>query len=361
MGATAHSNSPANAPASPPAQSPALAPDATAASPDATARDGQDLLQATKAFAQEDPRRSWWHFLETVGAYVGALALTTLPVAWPLRLLASALAALVTARMFMLYHDHQHGALLRGSGLANAYMSVFGVYCLNPPSIWKRSHNYHHKHNAKILGASIGSFPVMTTKNWRDATPALRRKYALSRHPVTIILGYFTIFLFGMCLKSFLTDRRRHWDSALALALQVGLMLGVGLTAGWDIVLFTIFLPLALTHILGAYLFYVQHNFPGVELKERRKWTYTGAALRSSSYFEMSPVMHWFTGNIGYHHVHHLNPRIPFYRLPEAMDAIPELQSPGRTSWRPRAILAALRLKLWDPERNAMVGFDGVQ
>ncbi len=356
MGATAEATPPVATQAGPesarPAQGAAQIP---------PARDGQDLLQATKPFAQEDRRRSWFHFIETVTAYAGALVLTTLPMPWPLRLLASALAALVTARMFMLYHDHQHGALLRGSKLADAYMSVFGLYCLNPPGIWKRSHNYHHKHNAKILGASIGSFPVMTTKNWREATPSLRRKYALSRHPLTIVFGYLTIFLFGMCLKSFLTDPRRHWDSALALALHAGLIVLVGLTAGWDIVLFTILLPLVLTHIIGAYLFYVQHNFPGVELKERRQWTYTGAALRSSSYFEMSPVMHWFTGNIGYHHVHHLNPRIPFYRLPEAMAAIPELQSPGRTSWHPRAILAALKLKLWDPERNAMVGFDGAE
>jgi omega-6 fatty acid desaturase (delta-12 desaturase) len=71
----------------------------------------------------------------------------------------------------------------------------------------------------------------------------------------------------------------------------------------------------------------------------------------------MPPILHWLTGNIGYHHVHHLNHQIPFYRLPEAMAAIPELQAPGRTSWSPAAIWACLRLKLWDPERNRLVSW----
>jgi omega-6 fatty acid desaturase (delta-12 desaturase) len=92
-------------------------------------------------------------------------------------------------------------------------------------------------------------------------------------------------------------------------------------------------------------------------LQPREKWTYERAALESSSFMEMGPVMNWFTGNIGYHHVHHLNPGIPFYRLPEAMAAIPALQRPGKTSLRPADIAACFKLKLWDPEAGKMVGY----
>ena len=121
--------------------------------------------------------------------------------------------------------------------------------------------------------------------------------------------------------------------------------------------LFAFALPLMIACTLGAYLFYAQHNFPNMHVQPRESWSYARAALESSSYMEMGPVMRFFTGNIGYHHVHHLNPVIPFYRLPEAMAAIPELQSPGRTSLRPRDIAVCLRLKLWDPETDHMVGY----
>jgi omega-6 fatty acid desaturase (delta-12 desaturase) len=127
---------------------------------------------------------------------------------------------------------------------------------------------------------------------------------------------------------------------------------------GWAVGFTAVILPTALTHAAGAYLFYAQHNFPGMQIRGRHEWEYSFAATRSSSMFDMGPVMHWFTGNIGYHHVHHLNHRIPFYRLPEAMAAIPELQDPGRTSWHPRDVLACLRLKLWDTAQGRMVTFE---
>jgi omega-6 fatty acid desaturase (delta-12 desaturase) len=111
--------------------------------------------------------------------------------------------------------------------------------------------------------------------------------------------------------------------------------------------------------ILGAYLFYAQHNFPSVDLCEKSEWNYCYAALRSSSFMDTTRLMHWITGNIGYHHVHHLNARIPFYRLPETMAALPELQSPGRTALNPKAIRACFRLKLWDESKRRMVSFNG--
>ena len=100
---------------------------------------------------------------------------------------------------------------------------------------------------------------------------------------------------------------------------------------------------------MGAYLFYAQHNFPTATFAEKEGWSYVNAALGSSSYMRMNQVMHWFTGNIGYHHIHHLNARIPFYRLPEVYKAIPELQMAKTTSLMPGEMIRCLRLKVWDP------------
>jgi omega-6 fatty acid desaturase (delta-12 desaturase) len=110
---------------------------------------------------------------------------------------------------------------------------------------------------------------------------------------------------------------------------------------------------------LGSYLFYAQHNFPGARFQEKGDPAYAAAALVGSSYTPMNYVLRWFTGNIGYHHVHHLNARIPFYRLPEAMAHVEELQSPGVTTLSPLGVYRCLRLKLWDSDRQRLVDFAG--
>ena len=108
--------------------------------------------------------------------------------------------------------------------------------------------------------------------------------------------------------------------------------------------------------MLGAYLFYAQHNFPGVKFRSNIEWCYENAALESSSYMAMNPFMQWATANIGFHHVHHINSKIPFYRLPEAMAKIPELQTASITRLTPKEIIRCLRLKLWDAGKNKMIG-----
>ncbi len=284
------------------------------------------------------------------------MAGTSLNLPWIVRLPSSLLTGLVLVRLFILYHDYQHGTILRRSWISSAIMNLYGVFTLNPPSIWNRSHNHHHRNNAKIFGADIGSFPVMTCRSYAKASRQRRFLYALSRHPLTIACGYLTIFLYGMCLRSFLKSPREHYDSALALALHAALIACLAVFA-WKVMLMSLIVPMVVASAMGAYLFYAQHNYPGVKLRTRAEWDFVFAALHSSSYIRMDPWLHWFTGNIGYHHVHHLNARIPFYRLPEAMAGIQELQTPGTTSLHPRDIVRCLRLKLWDPARDRLVTF----
>src|SRR5262249_29764641 len=139
------------------------------------------------------------------------------------RIPVSIVAGLVLVRMFVIYHDYQHGTILRGSRLTGAIMRTYGLLTLNPPSIWNRSHNHHHKHNSKVMGSGIGSFPLMTTESYAKANRMERFGYALTRHPLTILFGYFTIFFYGMCFRSFLTDPRQHFDSGIAIILVVSL------------------------------------------------------------------------------------------------------------------------------------------
>jgi omega-6 fatty acid desaturase (delta-12 desaturase) len=286
----------------------------------------------------------------------GLIAISVSDLSWALRIASSVVAGLVGVRLFVIYHDYQHRAILQESPLAAVLMWLNGVVLLTPQSIWNRSHNHHHQHNSKAFGANIGSYPIMTTSAYASASPTERFAYAAARHPLTIVFGYFTVFLWGMCLRPFLMSPKRHFDGVLSIVANILATVYLA-TIGLDIMLLGMVLPLMVASSLGAYIFYAQHNYPAAKLKPRSEWSHVEAALHSSCFIVMGPLMNWFTGNIGYHHVHHLNARIPFYRLPEAMNALPELQSPGKSSLNPGDIAACLSLKLWSPDEERFVSF----
>ncbi|MFT4624627.1 MAG: omega-6 fatty acid desaturase (delta-12 desaturase) [Myxococcota bacterium] len=321
-------------------------------------RTGPALQRAARAYAQEDRGRTWRLLFVTCVVLFGCEAVTALAPWWPVRIGAMVIAGLTSVRMFIFLHDHLHGAILRDSPVGKAIMWLYALYCLNPASVWRETHDYHHRNNAKMLGGSIGSFPVVTRRMWSAMKPGQRRLYKFVRHPLNMTFGYFTIFIGGLCLSSFMRRPKVHWQGPLAIVFHFGIAALVSYGTGeWYAGIMAVMVPQMIACGLGSYLFYAQHNFPEIQLRDRRNWDYQFAALNSSSMFDMNGVMHWFTGNIGYHHVHHLNHRIPFYRLPEAMEALPELQVPGRTSWRPRDIAACLALQVWDPRQKRMISF----
>lgn len=321
-------------------------------------REPRELLIASREFAVENRLKSWWCLGSTVLLWAGLIAVAVSGLPWGLRVVSSVAAAMVMVRLFVVYHDYQHGAILRNSWLAKLLMSSFGLLSLNPPSVWNRSHDHHHKHNSKTYGASIGSYPIMTTASYSKCSPAEKFAYRVSRHPLTILLGYFTVFGWGMCIRPFLHNPRQYIDAAASLVIHVSALVLLGVI-GLDVMLLGMLLPAFVASSLGAYLFYAQHNFPAAKYRPRHYWSRVDAALHSSSFIPMGPVMNWLTGNIGFHHVHHLNARIPFYRLPEAMHALVELQSPGTTTLTASGVRACLRLKLWCPDAERLVGFDG--
>jgi omega-6 fatty acid desaturase (delta-12 desaturase) len=321
---------------------------------------GKNLILATKPFAKEIRARSWLYTITTLLLLISMLAGTLVLPVMGLRLVCSIFAGLLLIRMFIIYHDHQHHNILTNSTTADVIMTIFGMYMLSPTSIWKRSHDHHHNHNSKLFSASIGSYPIVTKKKYLEMTRGQKFAYLAIRHPVTIALGYFFMFIYGMCIRSFMNNPRKHYDSLIALLLHFTAAVLLFVFLGWQAWFFMFCLPFLISFGLGAYLFYAQHNFPNVVFYENKNWVYEKAALESSSFMKMNPVMAWFTANIGYHHIHHLNSKIPFYRLPEVMKHFVELQNCKTTSLTPRAVHACLKLKVWDQENNRMIGVKGL-
>ena len=181
---------------------------------------------------------------------------------------------------------------------------------------------------------NVGSFPVLTTAAYRAA--GFRKRLLLRAQPASA--GHRLGIPDRLLLRLLHRAPPAESPAALGRARRPRLHLAIAPRSsssrpnvadpGGD-------RPVVLGASLGAYLFYAQHNFPAAEIRAGSEWDYVFAALRSSSYMAMNPILGWFTANIGYHHIHHLNSRIPFYRLPETMAAIEELQSPGRTSLQP--------------------------
>ncbi len=319
-------------------------------------RTGKELILATKPFAKEDRTKSWLYTLSTLFILIAALAGTYWNIHMAARVLCSVVAGLVLVRMFVIYHDHQHHAILHQSKAADLIMKLFGIYILAPSSIWKRSHDFHHKHNSKLHVTDIGSYSTLTKEEYFKLSPSERFSYLAMRHPLNIFLGYLTIFMYSFCINSIAKSPKKHLDCGLALLLHAGFGVLLAWYGGFTGLALTLFIPHLIACGLGSYLFYVQHNFPGAQFKLYNNWEYAHAAISSTSHFVMNPVMKWFTGSIGYHHIHHLNSRIPFYRLEEAMKSMPELKDVPTTTFELKNVIGCLRLKVWDPEINQMIG-----
>jgi omega-6 fatty acid desaturase (delta-12 desaturase) len=321
-------------------------------------RSSKELILSSKAFTKEDRFKSWSETVITIVLLTVSLCITFLALPIAVRLIFSVMTALLYVRLFVIYHDYQHHAILQKSNFASLLMKAVGLYLLSPQNVWKRSHDHHHNHNSKLTSNGIGSYPTVSKHTYLSMSKLEKNVYLINRHPLTVFLGYFTLFIYWLNIKSFMQSPKKHLDSLGSLVFHVVAGYLVWLQFGAITFIISWFSPFLLAFAIGSYLFYSQHNFPGAEFRENQDWQYDKAALNSTSLMKMNPFLQWMTGNIGLHHVHHLNSRIPFYRLKEAMDNIPELQHVTTTSWKPTDMYRCLRLKLWDADKGKMIRLD---
>ena len=313
------------------------------------------LHKKTRMYAKEIPFLSYFLSISTALLLITTLLLSFFLDILVLKILLAVFAGLLVTRCFILFHDFQHKAIFRESKVAPYVFGLFGLYIFTPPSVWRKSHNFHHAHNTILENSYIGSFWTISLKQWQSMNKLQKIKYEIVRNPLLIFFGMFTVFIYDHCIHSFVRNPRQNWMVLLTLGLHVLVFAMAFYYSQWINYFIVGILPLFIAGCFGTYLFYAQHNFPGVKLMQRKEWNFFDAALQGSSFIQMPKIMHWFTGNIAYHHIHHLNHRIPFYRLPEVMKDIDELQHPITTSLHWKDIMACLRLKLWDEKKQCMI------
>ena len=320
-------------------------------------KEEKNLIKATLKFRKENIRLSWFYSVSSIALLLLFIILTLFIPFLFLKYVFSLGITIMIVRSFIIYHDYAHGTILRNSRLAKAIYFTYGIYVLAPINVWKRTHDYHHRHIGKFFKPSIGSYPLYSKEKFKKSSKKNKISYLLIRHPITMLFGYIFTFIFGMCLYPFISNPKKHYDSLISLLFHSLYIITVYHYFDLHTVILVVIIPHFISSALGAYLFYAQHNFPDAKYKSDKDWTYQYSALESSSYLKMNKLMEWITGNIGYHHIHHLNPSIPFYRLKEAMNNIKELQNPKTTTLKIKDIISCLRLKVWNEDLNKMSNY----
>lgn len=320
--------------------------------------DLKEALERLRPFMVEDDARSARNFWITWAVAAAVFAAALLTPSWLVRAPAALFLGGLITRLFIIFHDVEHGAIFRRQPFKRFVMRAFGYTVLSPPSVWKAGHSDHHRATGAVDKMVGGEFPVWTIEKYRSARFLPRAFYRISRAPLTVACGYLTGFLFSSCLQPFFTNPLRNWRAGLSILAHGLAIWAIAALFGWTAALAAFILPAAVAGAMGVYMIYVQHNAPQIEYAPASAREPLAAAVRTTTFFDMNPFMHWMTANIGFHNVHHLAPRIPFYRLPDAMAALPEIRPfLVQTSWRLNDIAAAFRANLYDPARRMMAPY----
>jgi len=313
---------------------------------------------ALAAYMQPRLARSLLDLATSVVPYVGlsVLMILTINASYVPTVVLAVPTAGFLVRTFVMFHDCAHGSLLP-SKRANRYVGrLLGLFVLSPFARWRHDHAIHHSSSGDLDRRGVGDIVTLTTTEYRARSWKGRLAYRVLRSPLLMFgLGPIVAMIIGPRIAT--RSQRPRLRHSVLLTDAALLVIGGGLCwlVGWERLLIVWAPPALLAGSVGIWLFYVQHQFEDAYWKRADDWSYTDAALCGSSYLRLPPVLQFFTGNIGLHHVHHLSARIPNYNLQRAHDENPVLHEVPTLSLLDG--LRAVRLKLWDEERGALVSF----
>ena len=321
-----------------------------------------DLSRALLRYREPNLLRALFEVGVTIAplAILWLLMWLSLDVGYWLTLLLAVPTAGFMVRLFIIQHDCGHGAFFHHRA-ANTWLGrVLGVLTLTPYDYWKRNHAIHHATSNNLDRRGIGDIDTLTVDEYRQKSLWNRFLYRCYRNALVM-------FVIGPAYRFFLQHRlpfhqwRDGWgpwistmatNAAIAASIAAMIWL-VGLGP-----FLLVHLPvMLLAASMGVWLFYVQHQFEDVAWSRDCSWAHQDSALLGSSYYDLPALLHWITGNIGIHHIHHLNSRIPYYRLPKVLRDYPELKTVGRLT-----ILESIRtarLALWCEQQKKMIPFKG--
>lgn len=309
------------------------------------------------AYAKPDLPRSLWQTLNTLIPYFALfyISIRSVDFSFWLTLPLSILTAGFMVRAFIIFHDCGHGSFFKSKRANDLVGIVTGLLVFTPYQRWKHTHAIHHATAGDLDRRGTGDVYTMTVQEYLESPWWKKIGYRIMRNPLAM-------FIIGPLLMFVIVERippakgKREiasvWRTNLALAVIIPVM---GLVFGWRNYLTAQLLVLFFGTSVGVWLFYVQHNFEGVYWERHSQWDYFKAGLQGSSFYKLPALLQWFSGNIGFHHIHHLGAKIPNYNLPKAYQEMPVFHI------KPLTLLSSLKClkwRLYDEANRRLAGWD---
>ena len=325
-------------------------------------RDPAAWKQIVAKYQKPCVRRAVWQVVNTLVPYVGLWVLMyfCMSISWWLTVPLAVLAAGFLVRVFIIFHDCGHGSFFKSRSANDILGFVAGVLTFTPYSQWRWEHALHHSTSGDLDRRGTGDVWTLTVQEYLESSRWQRFSYRLARNPVILFL-IAPLFLFLVKYrftvpKTSVSERLSVHATNVALA---GMILGMSAIFGWKAYLLLQLIVIAVAGSVGVWLFYVQHQFEGAYWERAEKWDYTTAALQGSSFYKLPWILQWFSGNIGFHHIHHLSARIPNYHLEKCHKAEPLFQTV-----KPVTLLGSFKsftFRLWDEQRRKLVGYGALR
>lgn len=322
--------------------------------------DEKALLARISEFAVASNAKATLEITATVGLFLvlfGIMQYGIMHGIW-LAYLPLPVAAILITRLFTIQHDCGHGAYFSSARVNDTVGCILGVFTFTPYYYWRKNHGAHHASSGNLDKRGIGDVDMLTVSEYNALKPLKKAWYRLYRNPFFMLI-ISPFLLFGMKHRLPLDNpfpSFKSWTNIMLTNLGIAVFVGTyiyfaGLTA-----FLLVFLPvfwLAWTFGVGG--FYIQHQYEDAYWSKGEEWKFFDAGMKGSSYFDFHPAVNWLTNHINLHHIHHLNGRVPSYRLTECLAAIPELQSVEKRTLKD--VPACFTLALWDDVNSKMVGF----
>ncbi|PMC40698.1 fatty acid desaturase [Bacillus sp. UMB0899] len=322
----------------------------------------RNLRKQVAPYEKSNTKASIWQLITTLGPFfiLWILAYQSLSISYFLTFAFTVIAGGFLVRIFIIFHDCCHYSFFKNRTANKVLGTITGILTLFPYSQWQHDHSIHHATSGNLDKRGTGDIWVLTIDEYLAASTWRKIGYRLYRNPFVMFgLGPIYQFLIKNRFNKKGARKKERLNTYLtnvaAAAIIVFLCWALG-TVPFLLVQVPIFM---VSGSLGIWLFYVQHTFEDSYYEESAEWEYVLAAVEGSSYYKLPKLLQWLSGNIGYHHVHHLSPRVPNYKLEEAHNNTEPLQNVPTITLA--TSLQSLKFKLWDAHNKRFVGFNAIR